>query len=146
MPSSAITARSESGPGATAAEALAGADVVYTDSWQSYGIKQTDERIATLMPFQVTADAMKQAKPNAIFMNCLPAMRGEEQTAEDAEDGPPELLFIHGGHTSKISDFAWNPSEPWVIASVSEDNIMQVWQMAGGGDAMPLPRPEACRI
>jgi hypothetical protein len=28
---------------------------------------------------------------------------GEEQTAEDAEDGPPELLFIHGGHTAKIS-------------------------------------------
>lgn len=44
--------------------------------------------------------------------------------------GPPELLFIHGGHTSKVSDFAWNPNEPWVIASVSEDNIMQVWQMA----------------
>eukprot|EP00035_Acanthoeca_spectabilis_P000938 m.76391 g.76391 ORF g.76391 m.76391 type:complete len:430 (+) comp10522_c0_seq1:81-1370(+) len=55
---------------------------------------------------------------------------GEEQTAEDAEDGPPELLFIHGGHTSKISDFCWNPNEPWVIASVSEDNILQVWQMA----------------
>lgn len=51
---------------------------------------------------------------------------GEEQTAEDAEDGPPELLFIHGGHTAKISDFSWNPNEPWVICSVSEDNIMQV--------------------
>ncbi|XP_052243676.1 histone-binding protein RBBP4 isoform X1 [Dreissena polymorpha] len=55
---------------------------------------------------------------------------GEEQSAEDAEDGPPELLFIHGGHTAKISDFTWNPNEPWVICSVSEDNIMQVWQMA----------------
>lgn len=55
---------------------------------------------------------------------------GAEQSAEDAEDGPPELLFIHGGHTSKISDFAWNANEPWVVASVSEDNIMQVWQMA----------------
>lgn len=55
---------------------------------------------------------------------------GEEQSAEDAEDGPPELLFIHGGHTAKISDFSWNPNEPWVICSVSEDNIMQVWQMA----------------
>lgn len=55
---------------------------------------------------------------------------GEEQTPEDAEDGPPELLFIHGGHTAKISDFSWNPNEPWVICSVSEDNIMQVWQMA----------------
>uniref|UniRef100_A0A8C5NMD4 RB binding protein 7, chromatin remodeling factor n=1 Tax=Junco hyemalis TaxID=40217 RepID=A0A8C5NMD4_JUNHY len=54
---------------------------------------------------------------------------GEEQSAEDA-DGPPELLFIHGGHTAKISDFSWNPNEPWVICSVSEDNIMQIWQMA----------------
>ena len=51
---------------------------------------------------------------------------GEEQSAEDAEDGPPELLFIHGGHTAKISDFSWNPNDPWVICSVSEDNIMQV--------------------
>ena len=42
----------------------------------------------------------------------------------------PGLQFIHGGHTSKISDFAWNPNEQWVISSVSEDNIMQVWQMA----------------
>ncbi|KAA8585685.1 hypothetical protein FQN60_004379 [Etheostoma spectabile] len=40
------------------------------------------------------------------------------------------LNFIHGGHTAKISDFSWNPNEPWVICSVSEDNIMQVWQMA----------------
>ncbi|PIO64275.1 WD domain, G-beta repeat protein [Teladorsagia circumcincta] len=55
---------------------------------------------------------------------------GEEQNPEDAEDGPPELLFIHGGHTAKISDFSWNPNEPWVVCSVSEDNIMQVWQMA----------------
>ncbi|EIE27378.1 nucleosome remodeling factor [Coccomyxa subellipsoidea C-169] len=55
---------------------------------------------------------------------------GEEQSPEDAEDGPPELLFIHGGHTSKVSDFAWNPSDDWVVASVAEDNILQVWQMA----------------
>lgn len=55
---------------------------------------------------------------------------GDEQTADEAEDGPPELLFIHGGHTSKISDFAWNPSDDWVIASVAEDNILQIWQMA----------------
>ncbi|KAL3132860.1 Chromatin assembly complex, subunit 3 [Trebouxia sp. C0009 RCD-2024] len=55
---------------------------------------------------------------------------GDEQTPEDAEDGPPELLFIHGGHTSKVSDFAWNPSDDWVIASVAEDNILQIWQMS----------------
>lgn len=48
------------------------------------------------------------------------------QTPEDAEDGPPELLFIHGGHTGKISDFNWNYNDDWVIASVAEDNILQV--------------------
>ncbi|RZC55227.1 hypothetical protein C5167_014078 [Papaver somniferum] len=55
---------------------------------------------------------------------------GDEQSEEDAEDGPPELLFSHGGHTAKISDFSWNQNEPWVISSVAEDNILQVWQMA----------------
>ena len=54
---------------------------------------------------------------------------GEEQSEEDAEDGAPELLFIHGGHTNKISDIAWNPNAPWVMASTAEDNIVQVWQM-----------------
>jgi len=55
---------------------------------------------------------------------------GEEQEAEDAEDGPPELLFIHGGHTDKIADFSWNPNDDWVIASVADDNVLQIWQMA----------------
>ncbi|KAK9797399.1 hypothetical protein WJX73_003950 [Symbiochloris irregularis] len=55
---------------------------------------------------------------------------GADQAAEDVEDGPPELLFIHGGHTSKVSDFAWSPSDDWVVASVAEDNILQIWQMA----------------
>lgn len=86
---------------------------------------------------------------NLIYHFYVLSKIGEEQTNDDAEDGPPELLvttnfesfkqdsnesnfyiqFIHGGHTAKISDFSWNPSEPWVICSVSEDNIMQVWQM-----------------
>ena len=51
-----------------------------------------------------------------------------EQTPEDAEDGPPELLFMHGGHTNRVSDIAWNPSDPWVMCSAAEDNIIQVWQ------------------
>ncbi|KAJ3056940.1 Histone-binding protein rbbp4 [Rhizophlyctis rosea] len=55
---------------------------------------------------------------------------GEEQSAEDAEDGPPELMFVHGGHTNKVPDFSWNPNQPWTMASVAEDNIVQVWQMA----------------
>ncbi len=57
---------------------------------------------------------------------------GTEQSTEDADDGPPELLFVHGGHTSKVSDISWNPNqgEEWVMASVAEDNILQIWQMA----------------
>ncbi|KAL3635273.1 Chromatin assembly complex, subunit 3 [Castilleja foliolosa] len=54
---------------------------------------------------------------------------GDGQTEEDAEEGPPELLFIHGGHTSKVSDFSWNPCEDWVMASVGGNNILQIWQM-----------------
>ncbi len=55
---------------------------------------------------------------------------GMEQTPEDAEDGPPELLFLHGGHTSKVSDISFNMNEEWTIASVSEDNVLQVWNMS----------------
>ncbi|KAG1438649.1 hypothetical protein G6F56_012572 [Rhizopus delemar] len=55
---------------------------------------------------------------------------GTQQLPKEAEDGPPELLFMHGGHTNKISDFSWNPVEPWVLASTADDNIVQVWQMA----------------
>ena len=50
-----------------------------------------------------------------------------EQTPEDAEDGPPELLFLHGGHTSKVNDFSWNPTYDWCLGGVSEDNVLQVW-------------------
>eukprot|EP00871_Galdieria_phlegrea_P003349 jgi/Galph1/4014/GphlegSOOS_G2705.1 len=55
---------------------------------------------------------------------------GEEQDPEDAEDGPPELLFVHGGHTAVVQDFSWNPNEPFVISSVADDNILQIWSMA----------------
>ncbi|KAL7463396.1 hypothetical protein ACHAXS_003771 [Conticribra weissflogii] len=52
---------------------------------------------------------------------------GAEQSPEDAEDGPPELLFLHGGHTANISDFSWNANYDWCCASVSADNVLQVW-------------------
>lgn len=57
---------------------------------------------------------------------------GEHQSSAEAEDGPPELLFLHGGHTSKVSDFSWNPNSDyeWTIASVSDDNILHIWQPA----------------
>ena len=43
---------------------------------------------------------------------------------------PAELIFIHAGHTARISDLQWSPNDDLVIASVAEDNIMQVWQMS----------------
>lgn len=55
---------------------------------------------------------------------------GEEQSPEDAEDGVPELLFVHGGHTNRLTDISWHPQDPWTMASTAEDNIGQVWQMA----------------
>ncbi|CAO2813738.1 unnamed protein product [Amaranthus hypochondriacus] len=54
---------------------------------------------------------------------------GEEQS-EEASDGPAELLFSHGGHKARISDFCWNKNEPWMISSVADDNTLQIWQMA----------------
>ena len=53
---------------------------------------------------------------------------GMEQTPEDAEDGPPEMLFMHGGHTNRVSDFTWNVNDPWVMCSAAEDNLIQIWR------------------
>jgi ornithine carbamoyltransferase len=78
----------------TAQEAMKDVDVVYCDSWMSYGIPKEEEeaRKKLFMPFQVNAELMKLAKPNAIFMNCLPAARGMEQTSE-VIDGPQSVVF-----------------------------------------------------
>ncbi|KAG8965172.1 Histone acetyltransferase type B subunit 2 [Tulasnella sp. 419] len=77
---------------------------------------------------------------------------GLEQSPDDAEDGPPELLFVHGGHTNRPSDLAWAPTGvgrkgaisegaassktekeglgmDWFVASCAEDNVVQVWRM-----------------
>ena len=75
-------------------EAVAGADVVYTDSWMSYHIpaEEMEARVKIFMPYQVNSELMRHAKPDAIFMNCLPAQRGYEQTAE-VIDGPQSVVF-----------------------------------------------------
>ncbi|WP_237221697.1 ornithine carbamoyltransferase [Rothia nasimurium] len=75
------------------AQALAGADVVITDTWISMGQEDEKEaRAEVFTPYTVNADAMAQAAPDAIFLHCLPAYRGYEVTA-DVIDGPQSVVF-----------------------------------------------------
>ena len=77
-----------------ATEAARDADVVYTDTWMSYHIPahKSEMRIKVFSPYQVNEELMSKAKPDAIFMNCLPAVRGYEQT-EGVIDGPQSVVF-----------------------------------------------------
>lgn len=77
-----------------APSAVANADVVYADSWMSYHIpeEKKDERFRIFQPYQVNAQVMSCAKTSAVFMNCLPAQRGAEQTA-DVIDGSQSIVF-----------------------------------------------------
>lgn len=74
-------------------EAVRGADVVYTDTWVSMGMEDEKEKRKPLfMPYQVNAELMKAAKPDAIFMHCLPAYRGCEVT-DEVIDGSRSVVF-----------------------------------------------------
>ena len=77
-----------------AKEAAKDSDILYADSWMSYGIPKDEEdaRVKTFMPYQVNAEVMAAAKSDAIFMNCLPAKRGYEESAE-VIDGPQSIVF-----------------------------------------------------
>ena len=71
---------------ADAREAVAGADAIYTDVWASMGEeKETDSRRVIFAPYQVNAALMSRAAPDALFMHCLPAHRGDEVTADVIE-------------------------------------------------------------
>ena len=74
-------------------EAVAGADVVVTDTWVSMG-KEDEKagRVASLGAYKVDADMMALAKPDAIFLHCLPADRGYEVTSE-VIDGPQSVIW-----------------------------------------------------
>jgi ornithine carbamoyltransferase len=72
--------------------AAANADCLVTDTWVSMGDEEAERRHNLLKPYQVTARLMAKAKPDAIFMHCLPAHRDEEVTAE-VIDGPQSVVF-----------------------------------------------------
>jgi ornithine carbamoyltransferase len=73
-------------------EAVAGADIVVTDTWISMGQAHADTKLRAMMPYQVTAALMQAAAPGAKFLHCLPAHRGEEVTAE-VIDGAQSLIW-----------------------------------------------------
>jgi ornithine carbamoyltransferase len=75
-----------------AEKAAEGADCVVTDTWVSMGDKERERRHNLLKPYQVNSRVMALAKPDALFMHCLPAHRGEEVTAE-VIDGPNSVVF-----------------------------------------------------
>jgi ornithine carbamoyltransferase len=76
-----------------AADAVAGADAVYTDTWTSMGREaEAETRRRAFAPYQVNETLMSLAKPGALFLHCLPAHRGEEVTA-DVFESPASVVF-----------------------------------------------------
>jgi ornithine carbamoyltransferase len=73
-------------------EAVKGADCVVTDTWVSMGDKASKLRHNLLKRYQVNGRLMAKAKPDALFMHCLPAHRGDE-VSDEVMDGPQSVVF-----------------------------------------------------
>ncbi len=78
--------------GNDAQAAVAGADCVVTDTWVSMNQEHRARGHNTFQPYQVNDELMARAKPDALFMHCLPAHRGEEVT-DSVIDGPQSVVF-----------------------------------------------------
>lgn len=76
----------------SAAYAAAGADVIVTDTWVSMGQEHTRNKLAAMAPYQVDRRLMDGAKPDALFLHCLPAHVGEEVT-EEVFEGEQSAVF-----------------------------------------------------
>lgn len=84
-------------------EAVTAADVVYANTWHSMATENREQRLKDYRPYQVNERVMGMAKPDAIFMHCLPGYRGEEMTDEVVE-GPQSVVWDQGEnrmHTEK---------------------------------------------
>ncbi|MHB9132196.1 MAG: ornithine carbamoyltransferase [Armatimonadota bacterium] len=124
-PAAAITARCQAIGAETGARievvrdpkmAVVGADAVYTDVWTSMGQEEEQaERLRVFPPYQVNAELLRGAKPDAIVMHCLPAHRGEEITDEVVE-GPLSVVLdeaenrLHAQKAVLALAFGWSPA------------------------------------
>jgi ornithine carbamoyltransferase len=84
--------RAQISVGTDPAAAVSGADCVVTDTWVSMGDVDRRRRLSLLKRYQVNRKLMSKAKPDALFMHCLPAHRGEEVT-DEVMDGPQSVVF-----------------------------------------------------
>jgi hypothetical protein len=74
-------------------------------------------------------------RPSSFFDTAVRLYVLAQDAAVAAADAslPPELIFVHGGHTEKIHDLAWHPTDEYTMASVADNGLVQVWK----------PRPDA---
>jgi ornithine carbamoyltransferase len=111
-------------------EAVSGAHAVYTDAWISMGDPEAmwSLQVSALTPYRVTQEMMSHAAPDAIFMHCLPAHRGDE-VATEVIDGPQSVVFdqaenrLHTSHAllyALISGLLHGHEAPAAKAVVSE--------------------------
>ena len=99
-------------------EGTAGADVIYTDVWVSMGEPEEvwEERIHSLLPYQVTADVMKNASPNAVFMHCLPSFH-------DLNTGIGRMIYEKYGLTAmEVTDEVFE-SDQSVVFDEAENRM-----------------------
>jgi ornithine carbamoyltransferase len=105
--------------------AIKGAHAVYTDAWISMGQKDCPEKIAALRKLTVTPEIMKLAGPQAKFMHCLPAHRGEE-VVDAVIDGPQSIVYdqaenrMHAQNALMLALLGAVPSSRGVPASAVE--------------------------
>jgi WD40 repeat protein len=65
--------------------------------------------------------------PKMAPRNCESALR---QLSPRRHPADHRRLFMHGGHTNRVSEFAWNVNDPWVMVSAAEDNLIQCWKVS----------------
>jgi ornithine carbamoyltransferase len=97
-------------------EAVTDADVVYANTWHSMATENREQRMVDWRPYQVNEQVLALAKPDAIFMHCLPGYRGEEMT-EEVIEGPQSVVWDQGEnrmHTEKA-----------ILALTMEPNIAE---------------------
>ncbi|MEM9370411.1 MAG: ornithine carbamoyltransferase [Pseudomonadota bacterium] len=100
-------------------QAVTGADAVIADTWLSMhdDVTARERRHNQLKPYQVTADLMALAKPDAVFLHCLPAHREEEVTSE-VFDGPQSVVFDEAENRLHVQKGILR----WCFGSVSSDH------------------------